>query len=70
MKALVLLLTLSSSLSLLSVNGNVFETEDAIIVEAAELETNGTYFCTLYVSILYPLFAIEHQRRATSRASC
>lgn len=57
MKALVLLLTASSALSLLSVNGNVFETEDAIIVEAAELETNGTYFCILNIFILYPLFS-------------
>lgn len=55
MKALVLLLTVSSALSFLSVNGNVFETEDAIIVEAAELETDGTYFRTIY--IFYPLSA-------------
>lgn len=50
MKALVLLLTLSSALSLLSVNGNVYEyeTEDAIIVEAAELESDGMYSCTFY----------------------
>lgn len=41
MKALVLLLTLSSAVSLLSVNGNVYETEDAIIVEASDIQTDG-----------------------------
>lgn len=46
MKALVVLVTLSTALSLLSVNGNVYETEDAIIVEAAGLETDGMYSCT------------------------
>lgn len=55
MKALVLLLFVSSALGLLSVNGNVFETEDAIIVEAADLEIDGTYFRTLYIFMLCPL---------------
>lgn len=58
MKALVLLLTLSSALCLLSVNGNVYETEDAIIVEAAEPETKGMYpfvSCTSFFLSLHLL---------------
>lgn len=63
MKALVLLLSLSSALSLLSVNGNVYETEDAIIVEAADIKTNGMYLFFIFIYFIFcrdrPMFIVD-----------
>lgn len=48
MKALFILLSVICALNSLSVNGNVYETDDAIIVEAA-IETDGMYWMHFYI---------------------